>query len=124
MKLLPPEIESRIVYETVKPDDENPTRSLQILKIIHEPKPCEACGLIVTDRQTHKRLYQQPLPHWRESCRTCLKLKNPDTGCFDLTQKDSYNFYFQRFKTEEQTIKRQIRQRETYIKRKSKGIDK
>lgn len=76
-------------------EQNNPTRSL-IYKCLH-PKieACEDCDQIVTDRVIHSKVYQYPIPHWRQQCQHCQLFQNPKTGVYDLTSQETSNAFHQ-----------------------------
>jgi len=67
------------------PNDSVPPR---ILKVKHQAMPCDGCERIVEGRVVEIRLIQNPVPHLREKCNLCKKMKNPNNGIFEL---DGYN---------------------------------
>lgn len=67
------------------PNDSVPPR---ILKVKHTPIACDGCDRIVEGRVVEMRLIQNPVPHWREKCNICKKMKNPNNDVFEL---DGYN---------------------------------
>jgi hypothetical protein len=72
------------------PNDSVPPR---ILKIKHEPKACEDCDRVVTDRVVEIRIVSNPKPHLREKCNACRKTRNPFTNEFDLEGFSSGNVF-------------------------------
>jgi hypothetical protein len=79
--------EEEAIGEPIKtgPNDTVPPR---ILKVKHQPIPCDGCDRIVEGRVVELRLIQNPAPHWREKCNYCKKMKNPNNDLFEL---DGYN---------------------------------
>jgi hypothetical protein len=72
------------------PNDSVPPR---IIKVIHTPVPCDGCDRIVEGRVVEIRLIANPAPHLREKCMTCKKMKNPNTGVFELDGYSSGNIF-------------------------------
>jgi len=50
----------------------------------HQPKPCEDCGDVVTNRIVHTRACQLPFKHWRKQCGTCRRFENPLNGKYEF----------------------------------------
>lgn len=59
---------------------------IEITKIKPIASVCDDCGLVVENRIKHFKKAQNRFgTQWRESCYTCKKHKNPNTGKFDMT---------------------------------------
>lgn len=76
----------------------NETLPVRIIKIKHQPKPCEDCGKTVTNRIISIRRYEYPQTHWRKYCGACYKTQNPFTGKYDLKEHLINNSYMSFFK--------------------------
>jgi len=77
--------------------DDNPTYPS---KVTIKPKvtQCADCKQEVSDRGTHKRLVQNPQPHWVEKCTACNKYRNPYNGNYELSGGDLRSFYIDYFR--------------------------
>lgn len=95
---IPKEIADRLEFKVVNGD--HPTNAS--VKLLHEPRPCEDCGIDVVDRRTESRLQRAFIPtnptrtsvplHWASTCKNCKMRKNLDTGKFDIPFHQ-YNAY-------------------------------
>lgn len=68
-----------------------------IIKMHHEPRPCDDCPKIVVDRQVHSRLCTTPEPHWRHHCTGCQMTYNPTTDRYDVSSRANPVFFTQYF---------------------------
>ena len=67
-------------------------------KLKSQTKPCEDCGLIVTDRIVHKRVYRfRSKSEWRVQCRSCMCWQDPE-GKFTITNDVAPSVFSKRFK--------------------------
>ena len=69
--------------EEIEEEIEIPIHNPTVPYILGELKPkyraCElGCGKIIADQIIQKRKYQQPVPHWRTLCTTCVRGLSPD----------------------------------------------
>lgn len=62
----------------------NPTLNVKIKRLKPMVKPCEDCGLKVDNRVVSKKLYTFPKNHWRTQCENCRRVRNPESGQFDV----------------------------------------
>ena len=95
---IPKEIADRLEFKVVNGDH---PRNASV-KLLHEPRPCEDCGIDVVDRRTETRLQRAFIPtnptrtsvplHWASTCKNCKMRKNLDTGKFDIPFHQ-YNAY-------------------------------
>ena len=80
-KPVPPEILERITWNT-RDSDTPKVKSIQ-----HEPKPCDDCGIIATDRRVNITVNQgsaHTLPHVKIKCQNCGLYRSPKTGIFEM----------------------------------------
>lgn len=70
-------------------DGKNPTLHPLVTKIKVAACVCDDCGKFCENgRQKDITQYHTNRPHWREKCLTCGMNENPETGKFDLHQKE------------------------------------
>lgn len=75
----------------------NPTLAPKIIKIHHEPKPCEDCGRICAKpRRLDHKLIHSVAPHWRTFCNICKCNRHPVTGEFTLGN-GQVNYVYQKY---------------------------
>lgn len=72
---------------------ENPTLNIGIKRLKSQPRACEDCGLVVKDRVVTQTVYLFPKKHWRIACSGCRKVKNPETGDFDIEARRAQNHF-------------------------------
>jgi len=92
---IPKEILDRLILRTRPTEDENTVYPSEV-ELKHEPKQCDDCERTVTDRRTAIKLYETPYPHWRNVCLNCKKIKNPDSGEYNLTDKQAITVFRRR----------------------------
>lgn len=71
------------LLDSVAVTDYDPELAAPVVKKLrHEPRVCSRpnCGQIVTEDLVIATYYEQPRPHWRPNCKTCLCYLNPYTG--------------------------------------------
>lgn len=86
MKGIPEDILNRIEWKKEKADLERAAPTPKC--ITHDPKPCEDCGMTVTDRRLEIRYRQQPVGHWATKCANCNLYLNPKTGTYSYTRDE------------------------------------
>lgn len=74
-------------------ETKNLENALPVYKINHSPKPCEDCGMIVTDRTVTSRKHSIPHHHWRKSCSACKMYFNPKSGKWDISSTQLAQYY-------------------------------
>ena len=68
----------------------NPTVQPVLTKVKVQGCMCEDCGRFCENgRKTEVTKYFSNRPHWRERCVTCGMNQNPNTGAWDLNNKDA-----------------------------------
>jgi hypothetical protein len=68
----------------------NPTFPPLLTKVKIQGCMCEDCGRFCENgRKTEVTKYYSNRPHWRERCVTCGMNQNPNTGAWDLNNKDA-----------------------------------
>ncbi len=72
--------------------DEEPEH-YRIKSLAPQTKPCENCGITVTDRRIIHKIYDRPYKHWRTKCFTCKKVRHPETGEFTLPDAAAFHYY-------------------------------
>lgn len=101
---LPKEIAQRLEYRVVNGDHVD---NSAVSKIHHDPRPCEDCGMTVTDRQIHaklrkndpsEKLAEYTARHWALQCQVCKLMRNPTTGVFDIPINEYTAFLKAKFK--------------------------
>lgn len=55
--------------------------------------PCPDCGKTVTDRRIIFKQHDRPYTHWRTKCWNCKRVRNPETGAFDIEDAAAFAFY-------------------------------
>ena len=83
--------------EFIKPK-KNYTIPIELLRLKVEPRGCDDCGEMVTDRRVNIRVVAFPLKHWRRSCTHCRKTYNPETKQYDLSNVAVQNFFVSWFR--------------------------
>ena len=78
--------------------DNNSTWAYEIKKLKPIIKPCEDCGVECQNRKVSKSLYVFPQKHWRTWCSGCNRVKNPETGQFDLLPMKAQSHFVAFFK--------------------------
>lgn len=90
-------LENLIEQGILKPKPNKPSEEAAqpTYEVVHQPKPCEDCGVIVTNRILNTRLNKVPFAHYKQQCSICKKYLNPETGAFDcdLPQLNAYYRY-------------------------------
>ncbi len=96
-KKVPPIIEEYLddLEEEQEPQVTGPNQSIGpvITKLKPQQRNCDDCGCVVTNRKVERKLHFTNKPHWREHCVTCNLYKDPRTGKFSLTSKESQMIY-------------------------------
>ena len=96
MKGIPKEILDRIEWKSTGEMD----AAVPVPKrITHEPKPCEDCGMSVTDRRIAIRRRETPQLHWARQCLNCKLQQHPETGEYTVEPKD-YGAVFRHYISE------------------------
>ena len=72
---------------------DNPSWPYEVKKLKTQSKKCQHCDRVVKDQVISIKYLNYPEPHRRESCNSCLKTLNPETGKFDLTSVQAPNFF-------------------------------
>lgn len=63
----------------------NLTYPPMLTKVKVVPSICGDCGVVCPEGQKKEiKFYISPVKHWKERCTTCDKVKNPETGKFDV----------------------------------------
>jgi hypothetical protein len=71
-------------------DGKNPTIHPVLTKVKIQACVCNDCGKYCAHgRHTETTKYFSSRPHWRARCLTCGMNQNPNTGEWDLTNKDA-----------------------------------
>ena len=91
MKHLQDLVEQGIIKEKKKTVAEE--AALPVYEVVHRPKPCEDCGLLVTNRVLHTRLNRVPFTHYKQQCSICKKYENPETGAYDCDVSQLTAYY-------------------------------
>jgi hypothetical protein len=86
-----PEVIYRGGKEFTVESDTNSTLTYIIKKMKPHVAVCEDCDKVVENRVLEIKQHQMPTPHWRRSCKNCMKTQNPYTGEFDLTSTKSFH---------------------------------
>lgn len=89
-----PETVWRLGQEVSITKNSNPTQSVKIKRLKPQAKMCEDCGKICEDRVIYRKLYTDPVKHWRETCNGCQLTRNPTTKQFSISNS-IVNHYFQ-----------------------------
>ena len=63
------------------------------LHLKQDPKPCESCKKLVTNRSITAKKSISISPHWRVKCITCDMYKNPWTNEFNVPKTISHDLY-------------------------------
>ena len=83
---VPKDVNDKLKWRTTLRDE--PLQFPYVEDIIHDIKPCEDCGLVVSDRRLSirkmKKTTRQPA-HWRNYCETCKLYQHPITKQFTIT---------------------------------------
>jgi hypothetical protein len=82
----------------------NPTLGFELVKIKPVERVCElGCGRIVPDQKIQKRMYMNPIKHWRTRCDSCGLWQKPTKDGFVESRvcQNEYTVYFNRFRTQE-----------------------
>lgn len=61
--------------------------------VLHQPKSCDDCSRIVTNRIVNSRRSHLPYLHYKTQCQVCKFYKNPETGEFDLDNSQIQYYY-------------------------------
>jgi hypothetical protein len=71
-------------------DGKNPTIQPVLTKVKIQACVCDDCGKYCEHgRHTEKTKYLSSRPHWRSRCLTCGMNQNPNTGEWNLSNKDA-----------------------------------
>jgi hypothetical protein len=62
-------------------------------EVVHQPRACEDCGKIVTNRVCNTRKNNVPFPHYKTNCTACHLYRHPETGEFNLTNSAIQHYY-------------------------------
>jgi hypothetical protein len=82
--------ERLMAWRESQPNNSVPPEITQ-LKI--QPVDCEDCGQHCENgRRVETRLCSTGRPHWRTRCQVCDRYKDPATGKFTLTPKETHNY--------------------------------
>lgn len=71
--------------------DNNSTLNYKIVRLKYQETACLDCGRLVQGQERTKTLYTFPQKHWREHCRNCNKIRDPETKQFDLMPAQAPN---------------------------------
>jgi hypothetical protein len=93
-----PEVIQRGLDTIVLDQKENETLAYRVKRLKEKSRPCEHCDRVVKDQTIAIRFLGYPEPHRRETCSTCRKTKNPETGAFDLFDLQANNFFTSYFR--------------------------
>jgi hypothetical protein len=81
--------------ENKESEPQGPNESVPpvIIRLKPQKRNCDDCECVVTDRRVERKLHHTNKPHWREYCTACKLYKDPRTGRFELTAKQSQMIY-------------------------------